>query len=154
MPLLDLDLVTPGVVILDTADIELINPHRGCMRQIDRVLWIDEKPTSAIGEKDITENEFWVEGHIPGRPLMPGVMQIEACAQLASIVQNRRYPGQDFVGFTRAEECSFRGAVVPGDKLRLLSKEIKSTNRRFITDVQAMVGDKVVFQGRITGMLI
>ena len=55
MPLLDLDLVTPGVVILDTADIESINPHRGCMRQIDRVLWIDEKPTSAIGEKDITE---------------------------------------------------------------------------------------------------
>ena len=123
------------------------------MRQLDRVVWWEEGRTAAIGIKEIRDDEFWVTGHIPGRPLYPGVLQIEAGAQLSSFILAERFKDAPFVGFTRVTDCSFRGQVIPGDTLVLCTKEVKVNRRRFITDTQGIVSGKIVFEAQITGMV-
>ena len=71
-------------VIATSEDLERINPQQGDMRQLDYVIYLDDDCTEGIGVKDIRDDEFWVPGHIPGRPLFPGVLQIEAAAARAS----------------------------------------------------------------------
>ncbi|MEE2682274.1 MAG: beta-hydroxyacyl-ACP dehydratase [Planctomycetota bacterium] len=150
--LLDIDAVDLSQTWADAEAIEAVNPHRGEMRQLDRVVWWKDDRSAAIGIKEIREDEFWVSGHIPGRPLFPGVLQIEAGAQLSSFVMTERLTDAPFLGFTRVTDGSFRGQVVPGDTLVLCTREVKVNRRRFITDIQGIVNDKIVFEARITGM--
>ena len=150
--LLDIEGVDLDQTWADCTAIEAVNPHRGEMRQLDRVVWWDDARSAAIGIKEIRNDEFWVPGHIPGRPLFPGVLQIEAGAQLSSFVLTERLKEAPFLGFTRVSDCSFRGQVVPGDTLVLCTKEVKVNRRRFITDTQGIVSGKIVFEARITGM--
>ena len=150
--------------IFDTSSIDLndvfltpdqvadCNPHRGSMRQLDHVIYIDDGASKALGIKQVREDEFWVEGHIPGRPLFPAVLMIEAAAQLSSILYQYRTKESAFLGFTRCDKAVFRGQVVPGDTLLLLAKEHKFQRRRFSCFAQGIVNDKVVFQVKITGM--
>lgn len=82
-----------------------VNPHRGQMVQLSGVAWWND--TRGVAWRDVKPDEFWVEGHIPGRPLMPGVLMIEAAAQLSSFVQCIPIvdePDRKFLGFTRCDE--------------------------------------------------
>ena len=151
--LLDIDEIDLDQTWADADAVEAVNPHRGEMRQLDRVVWWDEQRTAAIGIKEIRDDEFWVTGHIPGRPLYPGVLQIEAGAQLSSFILAERFKDAPFVGFTRVSDCSFRGQVIPGDTLILCTKEVKVNRRRFVTDTQGIVAGKIVFEAQITGMV-
>ena len=96
----------------------------------------------------------WVPGHFPGRPILPGVMMIEAGAQLASFLFHCRRNDDCIAGFTRIENAVFRGQVVPGQDLVVLAREVKYQPRRFISDIQGIVADRLVFEARITGMVI
>lgn len=148
---LDMDKVMFGV-----ADIEAINPHRGCMRLLDGFIYAtepDETPARAVAFKDVRDDEFWVPGHIPGRPLFPGVLMIEAAAQVASFVCLRRFRDR-FLGFTGADSIKFRGHVVPGDRLVLLAQEVQFKRRRSICNAQGLVNGTLVFEGTITGMVM
>lgn len=131
-----------------------INPHRGHMVQLSGVAWWIEGEFG-VGWKDVGDDEFWVDGHIPGRPLYPGVLMIEACAQLSSfIIQIEKLddPDRKFLGFVRSDETVFRGQVVPGDKLVLISKMISNNRRRFVSKCQGFVGDNLVIETTVTGM--
>ena len=150
--LIDLSKIDFDQSMGDVEMIESINPHRGDMRHLDEVIWRNDECTQGVGIKNIRDDEFWVAGHIPGRPLFPGVLQIEAGAQLSSFVLRHRFP-DGFLGFTRVTDCSFRGQVVPGDTLILLTREVKANRRRFITDCQGIVNDKLVFEAQISGMV-
>jgi 3-hydroxyacyl-[acyl-carrier-protein] dehydratase len=92
--------------------------------------------------------------HIPGRPLMPGVLMIEAAAQLCSIFFRMRYDVRRFLGFTRCDQTTFRGQVLPGDTLYLLSKEMSRNPRRFVSRTQGVVDGRLVFESKITGMVL
>ena len=152
--LFDINEIDMTQVIARSNQIEEINPQQGDMRQLDYVIWWNEELTAAIGVKEIRDDEFWVPGHIPGRPLYPGVMQIEAAAQLSSFVRRSRCKQEGFLGFTRVKNWSFRGQIVPGDTLVIMTKEVKSNSRRFVCDLQGWVDQKLVFDGSITGMQI
>lgn len=138
--------------------IEAINPHRGHMRMLDRVVWLNDDITCGVGVKYVRDDEFWVAGHVPGRPLLPGVLMIEAAAQLCSFLEGTKsYAIEDkvpFLGFIRCDDVIFRGQVVPGDTLVLLALEISRRRRRFESKTQAWVEDRLVFEGTITGMVI
>ena len=150
--LFDISAIDKSGVIANTADVERINPHRGHMRQLDHVIWFSEDQTQALGVKFIRHDEFWVPGHIPGRPLFPGVLQIEAGAQLCSFIELSKFPDIKFLGFTRCDETAFRGQVKPGDTLYLLAHEQSASRKRFVSKVQGVVDDKIVFESLITGM--
>jgi 3-hydroxyacyl-[acyl-carrier-protein] dehydratase len=129
-------------------------PQRYEMQQLDGILMFDPDNGVAVGYKDITEKEFWINGHIPGRPLMPGVMMCEAAAQLCSFYFKKCSPevGDSFLGFGGMDKVRFRGTVVPGDRFIIVVKNITLDRRLKIFDAQGLVCDKLVFEARITGI--
>jgi 3-hydroxyacyl-[acyl-carrier-protein] dehydratase len=129
------------------------NPQRYEMQQLDGILWYDKAQASILGYKDVTEHEFWVRGHIPGRPLMPGVIQIEAAAQLLSFFVKHVYQESGFVGFGGIERAKFRSAVQPPCRLYLLGHITEARRgRRYSCDVQGVVNNTLVFEASIAGL--
>lgn len=151
---IDLDAIDLSTVRFgpDALDREL--PQVGAMRQCDAVLWHDDEFTMGVGRKDVRGDEFWVPCHIPGRPLLPGVLMIEAAAQMASFLNTKSGRVKGFLGFTRCDDVSFRGQVVPGDQLLLLARLLEWNRRRFVSHCQGVVAGKLVFDGKITGMTL
>jgi len=77
--------------VFDREAIDEVNPQRFEMQQLDGILWYDKDKRLILGYKDVTEDEFWARVHIPGRPLMPGVIMVEAAAQLSSFFTKQIY---------------------------------------------------------------
>ena len=157
--LFDLSTIDLSQVRLSSEALSSYLPQTGCMRHLDRVVMIDDACTIAVGIKEVRDDEFWVPGHIPGRPLLPAVIMIEAAAQLSSVLYQFRlvHDGRDndgFLGFTRVDSGSFRGQVEPGDQLVMLVKEEKFQRRRFSCFAQGWVHDRMAFEVKCTGMRI
>lgn len=150
----DLAALDLNAIVADSKVLDSFLPQTGHMRMCDGIIWHDETPDNGVGFKKVRHDEFWVAGHIPGRPLMPGVLIIEAAAQVASYLNTKSGRVQGFVGFTRCDEVSFRGQVVPGDTLYLLASLLECNRRRFISHCQGVVNGKLVFDGKITGMTL
>jgi 3-hydroxyacyl-[acyl-carrier-protein] dehydratase len=137
-------------------EIRKINPQRFEMEQLTAILYVDVEGNGLIGYKDITPNEFWVRGHMPDFPLMPGVILCECAAQLAGFYA-RKYEllEGDFLGFGGMEEVRFRAPVFVGDRLLIMAKLTKlRKGRRAEFDFQGLVKDKMVFSGRMIGVPI
>lgn len=151
-------------LLFDLADIDLsarvadrdriakFNPHRGEMALLDAIIWQNEGPSRAVAIKRVHPDEFWVDGHFPGKPMYPGVLMVEAGAQLACYMHMQRMEGPKIAAFLRIENASFRSMVQPGDDLILLGQAVKFGRRQFSADIQGLVGDRVAFDARISGM--
>lgn len=153
-PLFDVGGVDTSTLALSRADLERWNPHRGEIVQLDGVVWHNESFSRAVGVKHVREDEFWVSGHFPGKPVMPGVLMIEAGAQLASYLFYARRGSPCIAGFTRIEETVFRNSVRPGQELLLLCEEVRYRPRRFISEIQGIADGKIAFYSKITGMVL
>ena len=142
-----------------TADIQEIrkhNPQRFEMEQLTAIVFEDVENGCCVGYKDITADEFWVRGHMPNLPLMPGVVMLEGAAQLCSyFVQKHNLLGAYMVGFGGLEEIRFRDPVTPGQRLVFACKLTKVRPRRMIISrFQGIVGEQVVVEGVIKGIPI
>jgi 3-hydroxyacyl-[acyl-carrier-protein] dehydratase len=153
-PLIDLTSIDLSQIAISAEDVGKLNPQAGDMRQLDYVAFLNEDNTIAVGVKEVKDDEFWVHGHIPDRPLYPGVLMIEAAAQISSALYHTKNKGNHFMGFTRCDNCSFRGQVVPGDTLALVTMEKKFQRRRFVCEAQGFVDGKFIFEVQITGMMM
>ncbi|HQE30289.1 MAG TPA: hypothetical protein PL151_21265 [Phycisphaerae bacterium] len=100
------------------------------------------------------EDEFWVRGHIPGRPILPGVLMIETAAQTASYMASLLNVSDKFIGFARVDNVSFRGTVSPPATMYFIMKLVEHRSRRIVGDAQGILDGRLVFEGRITGMPI
>jgi 3-hydroxyacyl-[acyl-carrier-protein] dehydratase len=150
--LFDLSEIDLDKVEFTRDDIAEVNPQSYEMEQLDAIVWHDLDKLLCLGYKDVTENEFWVRGHIPGRPIMPGVIMVEAAAQLSSFFMKRIYGLTGFIGFAGIERTKFRGTVEPGSRLYLLSYISKLRSRQYTATVQGVVDGKLVFDTVISGM--
>jgi 3-hydroxyacyl-[acyl-carrier-protein] dehydratase len=126
------------------------------MKQLSGIIMFDPEAMLAVGCKKVRDEEFWVRGHIPGRPLLPGVIMVEAAAQLCTFIYKRCFPGMEgrFIGFGGIDAVKFRGTVVPGDRLIVIAKAIDLRSRRAVFDTQAVVNGKMVYEGKIIGMAL
>lgn len=140
-------------VEFDLAAVQERIPQRFEMAFLDRVHWLDRESGIAVGSKDFGQEEFWVRGHIPGRPILPGVLSVECLAQLCTFYYKTVYPeDQRFFGFGGVDGVKFRGTVHPGDRLVLAVKATDVRPRRAIFDAQGYVDGKLVVEAVVTGM--
>ena len=106
--------------ILTTKQIEALIPHRWPMLMVDRIVEYDAAAKRIVGLKGVTATEWWAQGHFPGLPVMPGVLQVEALAQTMAVLVAQQPGFSDRIGlFAGIDETRFKRVVVPGDVLRL-----------------------------------
>jgi 3-hydroxyacyl-[acyl-carrier-protein] dehydratase len=137
----------------DLEAIRKVNPQRFEMEQLTAIVYMDPEQHVIVGYKDVGKEEFWVRGHMPDYPLLPGVLMCEAAAQLCSyyITTHGLIQG-DFIGFGGVENVRFRGTVHPGDRLVLVGKATRLHRRQTIFNVQGFVGTTMVFHGDVLGV--
>ena len=150
-PLIPMDRWNLEKVLFGPEEIRKTNAQRFEMEHLDAVTLLDTAAQEIVGYKDVRADEFWVPGHIPGRPIFPGVLMIEAAAQVARFGTLMRLKDR-FMGFAGVDEVKFRGQVVPGDRLILLGFETDFRPRRVVCQGQGWVNGNLVFEAKITGM--
>ncbi len=141
-------------VIADIHEIRRWNQQRFEMEQLTAIVYEEEARGLCVGYKDVTHDEFWVRGHFPAMPLMPGVLMCEAAAQLSSYY-TQRYNLLDakVIGFGGMEEVRFREPVVPGDRLVIAVERVRVRPKAMIVcRFQGLVRENVVVDGIIKGV--
>lgn len=153
-PIIDLDKLDFDNPIADLEAIRKINPQRFEMEQLTSILYEDLENLSCAALKEITPDEFWARGHMPGMPVMPGVMMLEAVAQLASyFAQKNDLLGAEIVGFGGVDEVRFRGVVTPGDRLVVMVRLLRARRGRMVVaEFQGVVGDMMAVEGILKGI--
>jgi 3-hydroxyacyl-[acyl-carrier-protein] dehydratase len=142
-------------ILVDQEGIRRANPQRFEMEQLTAIVHIDTAEHLVVGYKDVRPDEFWVRGHMPDYPLMPGVLICEAAAQLVSYYSHSmKLIESGFLGFGGMEDVRFRGQVRVGDRLVMVGKAVRVNRRQTIFDTQGFVGANMVFHGRIIGMAL
>jgi 3-hydroxyacyl-[acyl-carrier-protein] dehydratase len=139
----------------DEGDIELIrkfNPQRHEFEQLSAL--VKSFDDGLIARRDIGHDEFWTRGHIPGRPLYPGVLQIEAAAQAASLFTRYVFKWEGFIGFGAADAIKFRAPVLPGNRLYVMVKHQWNRHRRIHCKAQGIVDGNLAFEAEITGAIL
>jgi len=140
---------------IDIKQILKLLPHRYPFLLVDRIEVV-EKGKRCTGFKNVTINEPFFQGHFPGHPIMPGVLIVEAMAQVGgAFIRHSEGEGQDMVTyFTGIDKARFRKPVLPGDVLRL---ELELTNCRrgiYCFDGKAYVGETLVAEAELKATFV
>jgi len=141
-------------VIADIHEIRRWNRQRFEMEQLTAIVHEDQSRGLCVGYKDVTRDEFWVRGHFPAMPLMPGVLMCEAAAQLSSYyTQKYNLLDAQVIGFGGMEDVRFREPVVPGDRLVIAVERVRVRPKAMIVcRFQGIVRESIVVDGTIKGV--
>lgn len=155
-PILDLATIDLSQTAVTKEEILALNAQRDEFEQIDRIAALDLEAGQAVGIKTQRSDEFWTRGHIPGRPIMPGVLMIEMAAQISSVIYHLKFQtgGKVFFGFGGVNAVKFRGTVEPGKDLVMVVRAKALKSRMAIFEAQGFVDGRMVFEGEVSGILI
>jgi len=142
-------------VVFDSVAIQKILPHRYPFLLVDKIIHL-ELDKKVIGIKSVTGNEPFFPGHFPGRPIMPGVLIIEAMAQTGGILMLNSVedPAEKLVVFMGIDKAKFRRQVVPGDQLILEAELVSQRNRFVVMKGKAKVGNNVVAEAELKAAIV
>jgi 3-hydroxyacyl-[acyl-carrier-protein] dehydratase len=136
-------------------------PHRFPFLFIDKVLEVHEGPNppsrlgrKAVAIKNVSINEQFFQGHFPGRPVMPGVLLVEAMAQAGCVAFHRKSDPDISVAIASIREARFRRPVVPGDILRLSAEVVKDRGQMIVIQCQTHVDGQLVAEAEILASIM
>jgi 3-hydroxyacyl-[acyl-carrier-protein] dehydratase len=139
-------------VVSDIEEIRRYNPQRYEMEQLTAICYVDVVRGVCVGYKDLRQDEFWVRGHMPNMPLMPGVVMCEAAAQVASYYSHKHKLIEGVIGFGGLEDVRFRGVVRPGDRFVIVNRLLKLRRSIVTCEFQCFVNQNKVCEGIIKGV--
>ncbi|MCX8109977.1 MAG: 3-hydroxyacyl-ACP dehydratase FabZ [Syntrophorhabdaceae bacterium] len=139
--------------MIDINEIMRLLPHTYPFLLVDRITdFVHAK--KIVGIKNVTYNEPFFQGHFPGRPIMPGVLILEAMAQTGGVLAFKSFPDlKGSVFFIGIDNARFRRPVVPGDQLRLSVEVVRHKKELWVFEGEAYVGDEKVAEAKIMAML-
>ena len=146
--------LNPEKKTLDVKEIIKILPHRYPFLLVDRILEIDLERGYICGQKNLTINEAFFQGHFPDAPIMPGVLILEALAQAGGVLVHLKGQVEKIAVLMNVNEAKFRHPVRPGDVLILHCEGIHFSSKGGRVKAKAMVGDKIAVQAEIGFALI
>ena len=142
-----------GDAVLDTTEVLKLLPHRYPFLLVDRVLGF-EGDNKCIGQKNLTMNELFFQGHFPGHPVMPGVLQVEAMAQVASILMLRIPENTGKIGyFMSCDKVKWRRPVVPGDVLIIETELVKMRGAIGVATGRCLVNGEITCEAELKFMV-
>lgn len=141
-------------VVADIEQIRRYNPQRFEMEQLTAICYENHERNIVVGYKDLGPDEFWTRGHMPGMPLMPGVMMCEAAAQLSSYYTQKYELIAGMVGFGGLQEVRFRGVVRPGDRFVIVTRLLKARRMIITCEFQCFVKQNLVCEGILKGIAL
>jgi UDP-3-O-[3-hydroxymyristoyl] N-acetylglucosamine deacetylase/3-hydroxyacyl-[acyl-carrier-protein] dehydratase len=146
--------IPSGEAVLEINEVMRILPHRYPFLMVDRIVGF-EGDNKCTGVKSVTINEPYFEGHFPGHPIMPGVLQLEAMAQVASILLLRRSENQGKIGyFMSADKVKWRKPVVPGDVLFIETEVTKIKRSIGVANGRCIVNGQTVSEAELMFSLV
>jgi len=154
--ILDFDAYDLDHVVADLEEIRRYNPQRFQAEQLTAICYVDVERKICAGYKDVRDDEFWVSGHMPGAPIMPGVVICEVAAQVCSYFLHRYFlEPEDTVGLAGLDEIRFREVVRPGDRLVVVATMLKYRPKLlFPCRFQGFVGQKLACEGQLRGIVL
>ena len=151
--LLDIESTDLDHVLMTREQIYKLLPHGHEFMLLDGLLYMDDETNAAIAYHDVRDDAFWVRGHLPGRPIFPGILMIEAAAHLASLMATRfpEFQGK-FLGMGGVNNAKFRETALPGARIYFLVVPLQIKPRRIICATQGIVDGRLIFEAEIRGM--
>ncbi|MCA8978052.1 MAG: hypothetical protein KDC98_25220 [Planctomycetes bacterium] len=131
-PLVDLQNLDLNRIVIPEEELRAALPHRDHFQLLDGICHYDPERNLAVGYKEWGEDAWWASGHIPGRPLMPGVLMIEGAAQVASFLIKKAnvWASDRFIGLAGLNDVRMRGTVEPPARVYFVSGDIRISGRR------------------------
>lgn len=145
---------TSSPVIFDVREVAKILPHSYPFLLVDKIVSLNLQENTIVGQKNVTINEHFFQGHFPDVPIMPGVLILEALAQTAGILVHQKGHHEKIALLMSVNNAKFRRPVVPGDVLMLHGTALHVSNKGGKILAKAMVGDLVVAEAEIGFALI
>ena len=151
--LLDIESTDLDHVLMTREQIYKRLPHGHEFMLLDGLLHMDDETNAAIAYHDVRDDGFWVRGHLPGRPIFPGILMIEAAAHLASLMATRfpEFQGK-FLGMGGVNNAKFRETALPGTRIYFLVVPLEIKPRRIICATQGVANGRLIFEAEIRGM--
>jgi 3-hydroxyacyl-[acyl-carrier-protein] dehydratase len=141
-------------IVFNVKQISDILPHRYPFLLIDRIVHIDLNENFIIGQKNVSMNEQFFQGHFPGVPIMPGVLILEALAQTGGILVHQKGHEHKIALLLNISNAKFRRPVTPGDVLMLEAKGIHLSGKGGKVATRALVNDQVAVEAEISFVLV
>jgi 3-hydroxyacyl-[acyl-carrier-protein] dehydratase len=142
-------------MLMDVNEIQRIIPHRYPFLLVDAILEL-EPARRIVGVKNVSMSEPFFQGHFPGAPVMPGVLIVEAMAQVAAVMVLKEIPDRErkLVYFSGIDQARFRQPVIPGDQIRIVVEVIKMRPRHGKLRATAFVRDRLVAEAEIFSTIV
>lgn len=154
-PLIDFDKLDLSKTVVTKAQALEVLQQRGTFEMVDGLLHFEPGSELVVGYKDVRSDDWWAADHIPGRPLFPGVLMIEAAAQICTFdFMHRSEDRNVFVGFGGLNNARFRRTVEPDCRLIFAGKLLRSRSTMFTYQAQGFVDQKLVFEAEIMGVVV